>query len=325
MRWPWQRGADPQRLVLRRAGSHWAFVLTDGAPGEQPPRLLRWGLLAGAPALPGGDVLALLDPADYQVLKVDTPAVPPDELKAAARWQIKELIDADSTALTLDVMHVGGDVQLAHRKLFVVAASSPAIAALTQAVQPLNPRLGKVDIWETALRNLVTAQAARDGLSERACAALLLGETATLLVVCAGGELHYTRRLIADPALAARAQGQQPAAEAEIPMGLEYQPGGDFEALAPQESPLIVEVQRSIDVWERSWPDLPLARLYLLAPAHADEIAALIQRDLGLLTLTLDALGPFAAPAPAPEGPPAAAFACVPLLGAALRVDEVKL
>lgn len=327
MRWPWSPRRSAQRLLLRRVGEQHAFVLTDGPPGDEPARLLRWGLLAEARPVPTGEAIALLDPADYQILKVDTPNVPQEELKSAARWQIKEMVDVDVAELTLDVMHVGGDVDRPQRQLFVVAARNSAIKALTDGAAPITDQVGIVDVWETALRNLLAAQARRDDLAARACAAVHIDERHCLLVVCAGDELFYTRRLEGDPGLLARARGEQvEAVAAELPLGFEYQPGGAFDAPGVQESPLVVELQRSIDVWERSWPELPLARLYVITARHGAEVATLIQRELGQRTLALDPLAAFAPDAPPPEGDAAQALAaCLPLLGAALRTETRKL
>jgi MSHA biogenesis protein MshI len=331
MRWPWSARRSAQRLVLRRAGAQRAFVLTDGPPGQhgegQPARLLRWGLLPEARPVPAGDAIALLDPADYQILKVDTPPVPPEELKPAARWQIKEMVDVDVAELTLDVMHVGGDVERPQRQLFVVAARNNAIKALTQGTAGVVEQVGIVDIWETALRNLLVAQARADDLAARACAAVLIDEGHCILVVCAGDELYYTRRLEGDAKLLARARGEDAeAAATELPLGFEYQPGGAFDSPGLQESPLVVELQRSIDVWERSWPELPLARLYVITAEHGPEVATLIQRELGQRTVALDPLAAFAPDAPPPEGDARAALAaCLPLLGAALRTETRKL
>ncbi|MGQ3051747.1 MAG: hypothetical protein ACT6S0_08185 [Roseateles sp.] len=327
MRFPWSPRRSGQRLLLRRVGSQHAFVLTDGPPDDdEPVRLLRWGLLAEARPVPAGDAIALLDPADYQILKVDTPNVPQEELKAAARWQIKEMVDVDVAELTLDVMHVGGDVERAQRQLFVIAARNSAIKALTTGAVGISDQISVVDVWETALRNLLARQARADDLAARACAAVFIDARHCLLIVCAGDELFYTRRLEGDAGLLARARGEQSeAASAEMPLGFEYQPGGAFDAPGTQESPLVVELQRSIDVWERSWPELPLARLYVITAEHGPEVATLIQRELGQRTVALDALAAFAAEAPPPEGPAGEALAaCLPLLGAALRTDVRK-
>jgi len=333
MRWPWSPRRSAHRLLVRQVGTQHAFVLTDGPPGHQPGdrpvRLLRWGLLPAPRAVAAGEAIALLDPSSYQVLKVDTPAVPQEELKAAARWQIKEMVDVDVAALTLDVMHVGGDVDRPQRQLFVIAARNEAIQSLTRASAAVHEHIGIVDVWETALRNLLAAQAHADELASRACAAVHIDAEHCLLVICANGELFYTRRLGQDPQLLARAKGEAlETPTAEMPLGFEYQPGGSFDGGAVQESPLVVELQRSIDVWERSWPSLPLARLYVVMAGHGAEVATLIQRELGQRTVALDPLAAFAADAPAPEGPaPAvqALAACIPLLGAALRADTRQL
>lgn len=330
MRWPWSARGNGQRLTLSRCGAQHAFVLTDGPPGDAPVRLLRWGLTSETRSIPASQAIALLDPADYLIVKVDTPNVPQEELKAAARWQIKEMVDIDLAELTLDVMHVGGDVErgpATTRQLFVVAARNTAIKALTQGAAGLAPQVGVVDIWETALRNLLARQARADELAARACAAVLIDDGHCLLVVCVGDELFYTRRLEGDPELSARAlSGPADDTLAELPLGFEYQPGGAFEGGSAQESPLVVELQRSIDVWERSWPDLPLARLYVVTAQHGAELAALIQRELGQRTVALDALAAFAPKAPAPEGDASRALAaCLPLMGAALRNETRKL
>jgi len=326
MRWPWTPRRSSQRLLLRRVGAAHAFVLTDGPPGDEPARLLRWGLLPDARPVAAGEAIAVLDPADYQILKVDTPAVPPEELKAAARWQVKEMVDVDVAELTLDVMHVGGDVDRPQRQLFVVAARNSAIKALTDGAAAVTDQIGIVDIWETALRNLLAARARADDLAARACAAVHIDAGHCLLVVCAGDELFYTRRLEGDPGLLARARGEQTeAAATELPLGFEYQPGGSFDAGATQESPLVVELQRSIDVWERSWPELPLARLYVITAEHGPEVATLIQRELGQRTVALDPLAAFAEGCPPAEGEAVQALAaCIPLLGAALRTETRK-
>jgi MSHA biogenesis protein MshI len=331
MRWPWATLRSTQRLVLRGTQGRVAYALTSGAPeAGAPPKILRWGLLETGESLGfnGADAIALLEPDDYQVLRVDTPQVPNAELKAAARWQVKELVSQDLDQLTLDVMHVGGDVERAQRQIFVVTARNSAIVAVNALAAAATgggqAPLRVVDIWETALRNLLTAQASRDELTQRACGLILLDESHSILVIGAAGELHYTRRLDNDPQLLAQARGGLASdTEADAPLGFEYRGGGDFDATA-QDSPLVTELQRSIDVWERSWPDLPLARLYVVSSQYGAEIAALIQRELGQRTVALDVLAQFAGPAPAPTGTPGPALAaCIPVLGAALR-DETR-
>lgn len=350
MNWPWLKGRSSKnklRLSLRCNGKQLAYVLSDSTLSQSLPcPLLRWGAISLDPELEfelavtkslqaldvnATEVIALLEPEEYQILKVDTPNVPNEELKAAARWQIKELVEKHLDDLTLDVMHVGGDVPRVHRQLFVVAARSKAVETRSRLCQAAGHPLRVVDTWETALRNLQTLKARSEDLQERACAALLMMESHCLLSISAGGELFYTRRLDLDPRLAARATGQlvvKP--QQEAPLGFEYTPGADY--LSPQddseESVLIIELQRSIDLWERSWPELPLARLYLLSSEHGDAVAALMQRELGLRTLAMDVTELFSGidrDELQDPGRLTELEACLPLLGATLRQESRAL
>lgn len=339
MRWPWRAARSNTRLVLQLGREQLAYV--QAPSGTSPPLAPgRWGLLdlgqqtdealqrqLAELGLASGEVMALLDADAYQILKIDTPNVPQDELKAAARWQIKDLLEVPLDELTLDVMHVGDDQPRANKQLFVVAGSNRAIERVSRLGAAAGLPLDVVDIAETALRNLQSAAATAEELSKRATAALLLQGTQCLLTICAHGELFYTRRLDWDARLLKRAtQTDAPKADAPAPLGYEYMPGDDLafsgmDAERDESSPLVVELQRSIDVWERSWPDLPLARLYLVVPEHGQELASLLQRELGLRSSAIDPAGLFPGFEPATHGPEAYA-ACLPLLGALLRQDE---
>src|ERR687892_711329 len=48
----------------------------------------------------------LLKPREYNILLVEAPAVKPDELKAAVRWRIKDMLDYHVDDATIDVLDV---------------------------------------------------------------------------------------------------------------------------------------------------------------------------------------------------------------------------
>ena len=48
----------------------------------------------------------LLHPAEYQLLMVDAPSVPREELKAAIRWRVKDLLDYHIDDATMDVLDI---------------------------------------------------------------------------------------------------------------------------------------------------------------------------------------------------------------------------
>jgi MSHA biogenesis protein MshI len=79
---------------------------------------------------------------------------------------------------------------------------------------------------------------------------------------------------------------------------------------------LVVEVQRSLDVWDRTWSSLPLSGLRVYAGERSAELATWLARQLGQTVVALDVaelfLGFDAAPL-ADQG------LCLPLLGVLLR------
>ena len=345
MPWSWNSVERDSVSVLRYSADLFAYVVARAAPSG-PQQVLQWGALwrgqdsaeqfaKRVRALGVGQgkthALAVLEASDYQVLKIAAPRVPPSEMKAAARWQIKGLIDTPLDDLTLDVLQVGITAPHSNSELFVIAAGNAQLQALTSRCAASKLDLQIIDIWETALRNLQSAQARLDGVGERACALLFVQDGQCWFSICADGELYFARRLDWDDRLSEPASllATQPDAALEQPLGYEYMPGDDLDqgaaasATADYELDLIIELQRTLDGWERSWPALPLARLYLLLPDEVSQnggVARLMQTVLRLPVIEIALAALF-------TGLPSAGerrdefLACMPLLGACLRVD----
>jgi len=343
MKWPWARAADPRdRLAFSLGPAGLAWALAD--IGGPRPRLHACGVqpwpatattaddATAAAALRGlglhpGQGIALLPLPGYQMLQIEAPAVPADELRAAARWRIREMVDAHVDDLTLDVLRVGRLQAPAagHGQLFVVAAPNAGLERIGRIAQAAGWPLQVIDVTDLAQRNLHTAAAAGLDLADRATACLMRHGAACLLTICVGDELHYSRRLDWDAAVAAIATPPAPApftagddgspGFADLPMAVEL-------GVALDDTPrMVVELQRSFDVWERSWPDLPLALLLLHDGAAGDSpAAAFLQDRLGLRVMPLDLAAALDAAALA-DAAPAVREACTPLLGALLR-DE---
>ena len=291
---PWPRRsagalAEPDRLAISFEPEKLRWL-----HGDARGRPLRAGIvpLAGradepgqalrALGLPGAQVAALLGLGQAQLLQIEAPAVKPEELKSAARWRIKDLVDTRLEELTIDVMHVGGTNQREHqrntampRQLFVVAARNALLQEIDRRSRAQGVALSVIDVTETAQRNLQHAVAAAAGLGERATAALMRHGDKALLTLCAGGELYYARQLEWDeadlsPQRAPLAAG--PKASFENVDFIDY---GAADAERDADAPrLVVEVQRSLDVWERTWPELPVAALWVHAGDGGAALAA---------------------------------------------------
>lgn len=339
MNLPWQRRARTDSLVIARSDQQFVYVQAQGT------RILRCGTeLKGdadmtafahrvrALGLPSTEVLALLALGESQVLKIEAPAVPPEELKAAARWRIKDLVDTHLDDLTLDVMHVGDGRHKAQHQLFVVAAATRLVRELSEWSHAARLELSVIEIRETAQRNLQSAAAAARGRQAQASAALMVHGDECLLTICANGELFYSRRLAWQPdvlkahhapAMSAQVDHQSSGfADLDI---VDYSDEGNAGIdLAEATPPLVVELQRSFDVWERSSPDLPLDHLLVHANGHTAMLVELLSpaMPMPVTAFDADALFPgFAAAAGTAE----LSSAALPLLGALLRAETRQL
>ncbi len=340
---PWARRARRDRVAFSMHDGAFAFVQAEGT------RIVRCGLeLRGgdddaafarrvrALGLPASPAVALLPLSACQLLQVDAPAVPREELKAAARWKVKDLVDAHLDDLCIDVMHVGDARPKVKDQIFVAAASTREVRALAQWSETARLDLAVIEIPENAQRNLQTAAARRHaaghaeradraGRADAASAALVVHGSSCLLTMAARGELFHARRLEWHPqdlaARPAKAPADAVAAIAEV-ADLDIVDYGADDAGwtdSPVDvAPIVLEMQRSIDVWDRSWPDLPLERMVVQAQEHTATLVALLAGTLPtpVEALDIDALFPgFAATCASAR----VREAVTPLLGALLR------
>jgi MSHA biogenesis protein MshI len=362
MRWPWKRQSVRDPLVLSWCGQTLVYVLAR-ASDDGLHEVLKMGVerqgedsmeafvrrLQGL-GLKGLEACVMLRPEQYPLLQIDAPAVPPEELRSAARYQIRDMIDSHVDDITLDVMRVGDGQLKGPGRLFVVAAPNTVVRSVLDLGAALQWTVPVIDIQETAQRNLQNALAARAGQAERANAALVLvpGQQA-VLTISANGELFYTRRFDLPEGFFAISWGQGAEAapgpaESFTPVG-EYVPdynvGGvsygndytDTRAATPAATGgsasdddlaqrFLVEVQRSLDVWDRSWSSMPLNGLRVYAGERSAALSQWLAVQMGQSVTPLDVGALF----PGFEGGDAATQAqCLPLLGLLMRDGGRKL
>lgn len=350
-KFPWSRRVSNDRLVVSWSGQTLAYVLARQTT-EGLHEVLQLGVahqgsesltdffhqLQGL-GLKGLDAHIMLWPEQYQMLQIDAPAVPPEELRLAARYQIREMLDSHVDEVTLDVMRVGDGQQQGVGYLFVVAATNAVVRGILDLSDALHWTVPVIDIQETAQRNLQNALAARDGYAHRAHAALVLQEGhQAVLTICANDELFYTRRFELPARFLAAPWEHGPELHVNqpdtfTPVG-EYVP--DYTYALPvsllatatvseddaKAQHFVLEVQRSLDVWSRSWSSMPLFNLRVYAGERTDELAKWLAVQLGQTVLPLDVAAMF-------PGFEAASLCdqsqCLPLLGVLLRTEVRKL
>jgi MSHA biogenesis protein MshI len=358
MRWPWQSASSGDLVAASWCDQTFAFVRGQ-LRGDDHCVVRDFGIerqvgsaseLAGrleARGLKGSAVRMMLRPQQYQWLQIDAPGVAPEELRSAARYQIRDMLDTHIDDVTIDVMRLGDGQHKGAQHLFVVAAANAALRGCTEIATALRWTLPVIDVQETVQRNLQNAIARREGQLERATAALVVTEDAqAVLTICANEELFYTRRLDvpkgflasdwgADQAGEGVAAGFQPVEE-YVPDygvgGVSY--GADYGApAAAQGAPaasaegerlqrFLVEVQRSLDLWERTWSSLPLAAVRVHAGTRSAEMSQWLTRELGQGVVPMHLEGLVEGFDAGTEDERAL---CWPLIGLLMRTESRKL
>ena len=242
-----------------------------------------------------GPVSLVLRPADYKLRVLDAPNVPAEELKSAVRWQIQDTLDFHANDGTVDVLEVPHPEHLSHvRQIFAVAAKNSLLTEETAYATNAGLNLSIIDIIETAQRNLV----ARVETPGRALAVFSFIETGGLLTLTLDGELCMVRTLGVSQTLLEN-EGMDSALER-----------------------LTLEIQRTLDHFDRQFGGIPVDRLLLVPMEHVERLRDGLARNLALPVAVLnlaDALDISAFPDVAALPSP-----CFHAIGAALRMEDTK-
>jgi MSHA biogenesis protein MshI len=348
MQWPWKRARSQDQLIVSWSAQDLAFVHATQTAGRfiihrmgavpqgaDSPKAFAERL--GAMGLAGHPAMAMLVTDQCMLLQIAAPAVPPEELRSAARYQIRDMVDMHIDDLTLDVLRLGDGQDKSMGQVFVVAAANTVIKETLQLAASMDWPVQVIDVQEMAQRNLQAAWALADGLAERATAALMVvNDHQALLTIVARGELYYTRRLDLPPGFMAMqwrgALGLEAApVDAYTPVD-EYVPDygraalglgmdGVADANADRAQRVLVELQRSLDLWDRTWTNLPLASVNVYAAGRTAELADWLRQGLGQTVTSRDPTSLFEG---VPELSEEHKLRCLPLLGLLLRSGDVS-
>lgn len=244
-------------------------------------------------------ITTLLGSGEYQLLTVDAPNVPADEMKTAVRWRLKDMLDFPVSDATIDVLDIPQDPNAAvrpQRMMFVVAARNALVAARQKLFGDAKVGLSVIDIPEMAQRNI----AAMLEPAGRGLAMLTLGEDGGLLTVTYGGELYLSRR---------------------IDMPLASLTDADPDRRNQAFDRITLELQRSLDNFERQFSFVSVSRL-VVGPSEAAALTDYLASNLYMPVDSLD-LGTLFDFAQVPELQQRSAQQRFLLsLGAALRSEE---
>jgi MSHA biogenesis protein MshI len=247
--------------------------------------------------LGGYRCITALNSGDYQILQLDAPDVPREELKEAVRWGIKDMIDFPPDAATIDLVEVPSEQAGTSRarNVHVFCARNDVIRARMQLFETAGIPLEAIDVPEMALRNVAMLWAR----PERAVAMIDIDESGGMLVIVADGELHASRRL---DVTAGQLAGTD---EGEMHSQLEW---------------IGLEMQRSFDHYGRQFGAVPLTRV-LVAAAMAPRLVEQLSTMLEVPVEAADLASVMDFPSVPELRESARQAQCLPTLGLALR-DE---
>jgi MSHA biogenesis protein MshI len=244
-----------------------------------------------------------LNPNEYTLLLTDAPDVPPDELRSAIRWRVKDLIDFHINDATLDVFDLPGEKAAGRtRSMYAVAARSAAIQKRADLMSAAGINLDVIDIPEMAQRNLATL------LPEEAKGVVLLSlfPSSGLITISKQSEIYLSRNI-------------------DIGLDSLQQLDADVQLLDPTSlfDRISLEVQRSLDYYDSHFHQSSVNTLALTPmsreiPGFVDFLKA----NLNVTVLTMDLMNLVECSTPIPrEQQPV----CLSTLGAALRLEERAL
>lgn len=182
----------------------------------------------------------LLGGNQYQLHLVDAPSVPEAELKSAVRWGLKDMLDYPVETATVDVVMVpaGPNSTARGKSAYAVSARNGEIESVMKVFLEAKIPLQVIDVPELAQRNI----AALFETEGRGLALLNFDDDGGLLTFTAGGELYLARRIEVGSLMLEQADS---ARREQM-----------FERIT-------LELQRSLDHFDRQFSHVPLARVML--------------------------------------------------------------
>ena len=197
----------------------------------------------------------MLEEGDYKFLLTEAPPVPKEELAAALRWRVKDLINAPAGDITLDTLDAPRSAGTQQAMIYVVAARNEVLKRLISPIKAAKVNLQFIDIAETAQRNI--AAVLQDNA---ALATLSIRPHYSLLTVTRGKEIYLSRTLTGGQASIFNEHLQEDA----------Y-------------NQLSLEIQRSFDYYESHYRQPPIRQLALLPlPENSEKFVSYMERNLSV-------------------------------------------
>jgi len=216
---------------------------------DEPPPLSQYIAELG---LSGAACNAVIPSSSYSLLLSEAPKVEDAELADAMRWKIKDLIDYPVEEAVLDVFRLPEDASRGDTPMvYVVVTRRALVEDIVASLESAGVKLDSIDIIDLALRNLSLLCPEEP----RGLAMVQLSSGTGNLNVIRRQELYLSRRF-----------------------DIDFN-GGLLDPL-PANS-LALELQRSLDYYERQMDQEPPSSIYLCGEGvSADKVSEAMQASL---------------------------------------------
>lgn len=209
---------------------------------------------------------AVMDTGTYHTLLVELPNVPAEEMAAAVRWRIKDLIDYSLEDTVIEIIEIPSQSNSANKSMaYAVATRRVDIQQQVDTANQSRLPLDVIDIPELCIRN-VAASLAQDA---DGVALLHFTEDSGILTVTRGGVLYLIRRI---------EFGRSSFGQVEL----------DEAATEDVVNRVALELQRSLDYYESHYDRKPIGELVLGPGAGLGALPALLNASLGISVSALD-------------------------------------
>lgn len=210
-------------------------------------------------------VTALMPQGEYALLPVEAPDVPAAELRTAVRWRLKDVLEYPPEEAAIDVVPLpqgpnGGDRP---GQVLAIATRNAQVTACIDLFDRARLGIAAIDIHEMSQRNV--AALLEEG--EKAVAMVSFTERRGLFTITARGQLHLARTL---------------------DIGTEVLVRGTGPARAGLLDRLALELQRSLDHFDRQFGGLQVSRLFVAPFAAVDDLRLALAESLYVPVEILD-------------------------------------
>jgi MSHA biogenesis protein MshI len=240
----------------------------------------------------------LLADGNYRLLQIDAPTVPDDEKVQAARWRLKDMVDFPVENAAIGLLDIPLKDGGAGRQPMAFAVISPAqaVGERMRLFDGAKVPLEAIEVPELAQRNV----AALFEDPNRGLAFLNLANGDGLLTITYNSELYLARR---------------------IDVSAKAMADADPERRQMLIERLVIELQRTMDTFDRQFNFISVARLVVATECEVEGLMAALAENLYVPAQAMD----LAAVADFPSVPelrnPERQAQCLHVIGAALRED----